>query len=104
MPYRLDKTYKYIEKDEQQGFQDASCACTGKKDLTVYSVNMNLVLLFNKPVAARVNDLLVYPRTLVLGLTEEEYELLKSDSRFQIPTSEQKTKMQGRFVRLAPAE
>ena len=88
---------KYQFDRIQNGWREAGCGCNSALDKTVYPVDDTLLLVWTGPVAGNINGILTQPNTLVLGLNPSDYDALKDDPRFRIPSDLEKKTLYGYF-------
>lgn len=75
--------------DGQEGFVEMKgCGCgkaTAKSKADFINIPTENILLYKGVVITKINNMTFNPNSLALGLSSEQFELLKSDRRFQVP-------------------
>lgn len=97
MPYSLTAKYQHAHGSPTFGVKESGCGCNPNLDKTVYPVDEQLLLVYVGMVAANINGYSVHPNTLALGLNPNDYDQLKSDPRFRIPSEVEKKTLYSYF-------
>lgn len=102
--FRIDPTgkYEYAEENGNIGYRRKPCGCGGKDrnaDSSLYSQNMDTLLFYKGVTPTSIEGISVHPNMLVLGLSQEDFDKLKSDpmKRFMVPAEKQRKQLLGRF-------
>jgi hypothetical protein len=98
----LQSKYEYAEnaKTNEVGYRKKPCNCGAKSvNNEIIPQDLDTVLLYRGVVQTIIEEQRVYPDTLVLGLSQQQFDGLKNDpkNRFAVPSEENKKKMLGRY-------